>query len=47
VAVNSIFFIDDRVQDKQALFSTIDASAKKCLTPLLKHGLKQSSFQNL
>ena len=26
--VNSIFFIDDRVQDKEALFSAIDASAK-------------------
>jgi hypothetical protein len=47
VAVNNIFFIDDRVQDKEALFSAIGASAKKCLTALLGHGLNQNSFHKL
>ena len=28
MAVRNIFFIDDRVQDKEALFSAMDASAK-------------------
>ena len=36
--------MNDRVQDKEALFSAINPSAKKCLTPLLEHGLNQSSF---
>jgi hypothetical protein len=43
VAVRNIFFIDDRVQDKEALFSAIVALAKNG-SPFLEHGLNQSSF---
>ena len=52
MAVNSIFFIDDRVQDKEALFSTIDASAKWFVLDSSLDGISQmqrilSQYRNL
>jgi trimeric autotransporter adhesin len=52
VYLRSIFFIDDRVQDKQALFSTIDASAKWFVLDSSLDGISQmqrilSSYSNL
>jgi hypothetical protein len=41
VAVNSIFFIDDRVQDKEALFSAIDSSAKWFVLDSSLEGISQ------
>jgi hypothetical protein len=52
VAVSSIFFIDDRVQDKEALFSDIDSSAKWFVLDSSLDGISQmqrilSSYSNL
>ena len=52
MAVNSIFFIDDQVQDKEALFSTIDASAKWFVLDSSLDGINQiqrilSSYRDL
>jgi len=52
VAVSSIYFIDDRVQDKEALFSDIDASAKWFVLDSSLDGIYQmqkilSSYRNL
>ena len=52
MAVSSIFFIDDRVQDKEALFSAIDASAKWFVLDSSLDGISQmqrilSSYRNL
>ena len=41
MAVSSIYFIDDRVQDKEALFSAIDASAKWFLLDSSLDGISQ------
>ena len=42
MAVNSIIFIDDRVQDKEALFSAIDASTKWFVLDSSLDGTNQS-----
>ena len=52
MAMNSIIFIDDRVQDKQALFSTIDESTKWFVLDSSLDGINQmqrmlSSYRNL
>ena len=50
--MNSIIFIDDRVQDKQALFSTIDESTKWFVLDSSLDGISQmqrilSSYHDL
>jgi hypothetical protein len=52
VAVNSIFFIDDRVEDKEALFSEIDSSDEWFVLDSSLDGISQmqrilSSYSNL
>ena len=52
MAVRNIFFIDDRVQDKEALFSAMDASAKWFVLDSSLDGLSQmqrilSSYHDL
>jgi hypothetical protein len=52
VAVRNIFFIDDRVQNKEALFSAMDASAKCFVLDSSLDGINQmqkilSFYRNL